>query len=94
LNPVDYLNITETVFSFALLCGWFYLGREFFMRGQATFGLLIAVGAAMVLAAETMRILIEGQPSPDVLMTIQGIGIAGKLMILWSLFRGRQHLLP
>jgi hypothetical protein len=48
----------------------------------------------MVLAAETMRILIEGQPSPDVLMMIQGIGIAGKLMILWSLFRGRQHLLP
>ena len=94
MNTADYLNITETVFSFALVCGWFFLGRELFIRGQATFGLLIAIGAAMVLASETMRILIEGQPSPDVLMMIQGIGITGKLMILWSLFRSRHHLLP
>lgn len=94
LNIADSLNITETVFSFALVCGWFFLGKELFVRGQPTFGLLIAVGAAMVLAADTMRVLIEGQPGPDVLMMIQGIGITGKLMILWSLFRGRHHLLP
>jgi drug/metabolite transporter (DMT)-like permease len=94
LNIADSLNITETVFSFALLFGWFFLGKELFVRGQPTFVLLIAVGAAMVLAADTMRVLLEGQPGPDVLMMIQGIGITGKLMILWSLFRGRHHLLP